>query len=338
MKNSLLNSNDDLRRSIINLLWKQWSALGVSGHVAPGGKALVDPEALVLFSTVFARHDARLFDEVADWLQQNGIWINVLRLIRMQQEFELGDATILGALAEHMTKDSAHTKWKVLTKRAEKAGTHAPLFPHLIVPNQADETFRHWGWLRPPMERRGLSRPPKPNQPASFLLKMRSLFGRQSRAEVFAWLLTHDAGHPAQIARETGYFRGSVQNVLNELELSGHVFATREGREKHFVLQREQWRFLLTWAPGGVADFPQWVPWAVLFTTIRRFHDLLASAEFDAHSDDFQAIELNRVLSPLIARLTSEGYRTQDFAEPIDGRSAEQLMPRFQHLVSELMA
>jgi hypothetical protein len=337
MKNSLLSSNHDLRRSIVDLLWKQWSALGVSGHIAPGGKAIVDPEALILLSSVYARHDARLFDEIADWLQQNGIWINVLRLTRMQNEFELGDATILGALAEHMTKDSSHTKWKVLAKHSAKTDEPKLLFSHLIAPNQADETFRQWGWLRPPMERRGLSRPPKPNQPASFLLKMRSLFGRQSRAEVFAWLLTHESGHPAQIARETGYFRGSVQNVLNELELSGHVFATREGREKHFVIQREQWRFLLTWAPDRTPEFPRWVPWAVLFTIIRRFHDLLASPAFDTYSSDLQAIELHRVLGPLTARLASEGYRTQDFAEPIEGRSAEQLMPRFRHLVSELM-
>jgi hypothetical protein len=337
MKNSLLSSNLDLRRSIVDLLWKQWSALGVSGHAAPGGKAIVDPEALILLSTVFARHDARLFDEVADWLQQNGIWINVLRLTGMQKEFELGDVSILGALAEHMTKDSSHTKWKVLAKRPAKTGEPQSLFPHLIAPKQTDEIFRHWGWLRPPMERRGLSRPPKPNQPASFLLKMRSLVGRQSRAEVFAWLLTHESGHPAQIARETGYFRGSVQNVLNELELSGHVFATREGREKHFVIQREQWRFLLTWAQGETAEFPRWIPWAVLFTTIRRFHDLLASPEFETYSSDLQAIELNRVLAPFVARLAGEAYGTQDFAEPIERRSAEQLMPRFQHLVSELM-
>lgn len=302
-----------------------------------GGKAVIDPEALLLFSTVFARHDARLFDEVTDWLQQNGIWINVLRLTRLQSELELGDSTVLGALAEHMTKDSSHSKWRVLAKHTTEIDKPVPLFSHLMTPNQEDEIFRRWGWLRPKMERRGLSRPPRPNQPASFLLKLRALFGRQSRAEVFAWLLSHESGHPAQIARETGYSRGSVQNVLNELEISGHVFATREGREKHFVVQRDQWRFLLTWSPGENAEFPSWMPWAVLFTMLRRYHDLVAAPAFPTYSADLQAIELNRVLAPLIARLTSEGYRAPEFAEPIEGRSAEQLMPRFQNLVSALM-
>jgi hypothetical protein len=325
-----------LRGTIVALLWKQWAALGVSGHIAPGGNVLVDPEALILMSTVFARHDARLFDEMADWLQQNGIWINVLRLTRLQSVHELGDATVLGALAAHMTKDSSHTKWKVLAKRLAVTSAPQLLFPHLPPPHLTDEIFLQRGWLRPPLERRGLSRPPRPNQPASFLLKLRALFGRQSRAEVFAWLLTHPSGHPAQIARETCYFRGSVQNVLNELELSGHVFASRDGREKHFVAPHDQWRFLLTWTQDVAAGFPQWVPWSVLFTLIRRFHDLVSASAFGDYSADLQAIELNRVLAPLLSRLTSEGYHAQDFADAANLRTAEQWLPRFQHLVAEL--
>ena len=339
MTNSLANSNSELRRSILVLLWRQWSALGLAGHGSAGGNAMVDPEALLLFSTVFARHDARLFDEIADWLRQNGVWINVLRLSRLQREYALGDASVLGALAEHMTTDSTHTKWKVFAKRKEEPDADLRwLFPKLGTFGEPDATFKAWGWLRPELEQRGLSRPPRPNQPAAFLIKLRALFGRQSRAEVFAWLLTHESGHPAEIARATAYFRGSVQNVLNELELSGHVFATREGREKHFVARRDQWRFLLTWEAGGAPEYPRWVPWAAVFTLVRRFHDLVESETFAGYSPDLQAVELNRSLSPVLARLAGEGYDTQDFAESARGRSAEHLMPRFHRLIVELMA
>lgn len=336
MPTSLSKSNEELRDAIVQLLWQQWTALGLAGQVSPAGKSVVDPEALLLFSTTFARHDARLFDEMADWLLQNGTWINVQRLTRLHREHELGDTHILGALAGHLIKVSAHAKWKALAKRKVEAKEPRQLFPDSGTAARPDPIFQAWGWLRPPLEKRSLSRPPRPNQPAALLLKLRALFGRQSRAEVLAWLLTHESGHPAQIARETAYFRGSIQNVLNELELSGHVFATREGREKHFVARKEDWRFLLTWDVSETPAFPPWVPWGVVFTLIQRFHALTSSARFATYSDDLQAIELNRSLTPLLARLAAEGYRAQDFTDPTTGRSAEQLMPRFQHLVREL--
>lgn len=332
MQNSLLNSSEELRRSIVDLLWRQWSALGVAGHAAQGSNVAVDPEALLLFSSVFARHDARLFDEIADWLQQNGDWINLLRMARLQREHDLGNVTVLGALAEHLVRRSSHAKWKVFVKKPPQCEQPAPLFPHLLSPVRTDEIFSRWGWLRTPLESRGLSKPPRPKHPASFLLQLRALFGMQSRAEVLAWLLAHDSGHPAQIARETGYFRGSVQNVLNELEMSGHVYATRDGREKRFIAPREHWRFLLTWSPNSAAEFPQWMPWAVLFTLLRRFHDLIAAPAFEAYSPDLQSIELNRVITPLLTRLSSEGYPFRELVEPSGKVSIEHLLPKLRTL------
>ena len=101
--------------------------------------------------------------------------------------------------------------------------------------------------MRPPIELRGLSQTPEPDQPATFLFLIRSLFVLQTRAEVFAWILAHETGYPAEIARDTGYFRGSIQSVLNELGACGHVFPLRVGREKRFGLRHEEWHFLLTW-------------------------------------------------------------------------------------------
>ncbi len=333
MKTSLLNSSEELRRAIVVLLWRQWTALGVAGQVVHESNVAVDPEALLLFSSEFARHDARLFDEIADWLQQHGEWINLLRMARLQREHELGEVTVLGALAEHLVRRSSHAKWKVFARKAPEIEPPAPLFPHLPTPNRTDEIFRRWGWLRAPLESRGLSKPPRPNHPGSFLLKLRALFGMQSRAEIVAWLLAHESGHPAQIARETGYFRGSVQNVLNELEMSGHVHATRVGREKRFIAPREHWRFLLTWSPNrGVAVFPQWAPYAVLFTLLRRFYGLIASPAFEGYSHDLQAIELSRCLTPILSRLRSEAFQTQELAEFEPTRSADLTRERVQKL------
>jgi hypothetical protein len=202
------------------------------------------------------------------------------------------------------------------------------LFPHLSAPFRSDEIFARWGWQRGPLEFRGLSKTPRTDSPATFLVKLRAFFGLQSRAEVMAWLLSHDSGHPAQIARETGYFRGSIQNVLNELELSGLVRSLRDGREKRFIASREQWRFLLPGpaagaGEGGDLQFPRWVPWAVVFTLVRRFHDLISTPAFAGYSADLQAIELKRSVVPLMNRLAIEGLGTQEFAVEVEEVSAE---------------
>lgn len=340
MATSLQDYKEELDRVILDLLWRQWSAVGVSGQGAQGGKAIVDPEALLLFSTVFARQDARLFDEIADWLQENGAWINLLRLGRLQCEHALGDESVLGALAEHLMKRSVHARWKVLAKKPPQAGQPSLLFPHLSAPFRSDEIFAHWGWQRGPLEFRGLSKTPRTDSPATFLVKLRAFFGLQSRAEVMAWLLSHDSGHPAQIARETGYFRGSIQNVLNELELSGLVRSMRDGREKRFIASREQWRFLLPGSAvgagaGGDLEFPRWVPWAVVFTLVRRFHDLVAAPAFAGYSADLQAIELKRSVVPLMNRLVTEGVGTQEFAVAEGQLPPEKFAEKIGKLIEE---
>jgi hypothetical protein len=112
---------------------------------------------------------------------------------------------------------------------------------------------------------------------------------------------------------------------------------TRDGCEKRFFAPREHWRFLLTWSPDGPAEFPQWVPWAVLFTLIRRCHDLIASPAFAGYSADLQSIELNRALASLAARLSGEGYRPQEFAALGDKRAADQFASKLHQLVAELL-
>lgn len=306
MKTSSTNPARALREATLGVLWRQWSALGVAGQAGCTGEAMVDPEALLLVSTVFARHDARLFDEMLDWLGTNGAWINVQRLTRLQRDFRLGESTLLAAIAEYLAAGSAHHKWNGLRKVAVPPGQRRPLFPHLPVPKSPDVIFQRWGWLRPIVERRRLSELPRKHQPATFLLQLRALFGRQSRAEVLAWLLSHEAGHPAQIARETGYIRGAIQTVLNELALSGHVRIVRHGREKQFSAACDHWRFLLTWNPDG--GFPRWRPWAGLFTLIRALDEVIGAPAFATHSEAVRAIELNRVTNAPSARLAQSGY------------------------------
>ena len=58
-----------LREAVLDLLWEQWGALGAAGlSLAKKVPFVVDPEALLLATMRFGAGEARLTDEVLDWL------------------------------------------------------------------------------------------------------------------------------------------------------------------------------------------------------------------------------------------------------------------------------
>lgn len=307
MPTSLTTFKQEFEQLLNQFLWRQWSALGVAGYAESSDPWIIDPEALLLFSTVSARKDPRLFDEILDWLQQNAGWINLQRVSSIRKEHALGDSHVLAAIASHLAHDSEHNKWKALCNQGfskrrdlEKPKTEpVPLFPDNSHFGATDPDFLAWGFLRPPIEHRGLSQAPRCNQAPTFLFKLRSLFGRQSRAEVIAWLLAHPQGaHPAEIARQTNYFRRSVQVVLNELELSGLIQSIHRGREKHFTLRHSEWSFLLPKKAIGKSEsgFPLWMQWPVIFRVLQDFQQVLDSPKLENMSAHMLAIRIRKAL------------------------------------------
>lgn len=328
----------EARAATVDLLWCQWTTLGVSGHIAPAsGDFLLDPEALLLASTTLARLDARLFDEVLDWLHDQADWMNLQRLARLRRDHALGDATVLAAIAARLARLPAHKKWlTVVQPPAAPAPAPVPLFPGLGHFGAQDPDFLAHGWQRGPVRYRGLANAPRMDNAGNLLLKLRALFGRQSRAEVMAWLLAHESGHPAEIARQTGHFRRSIQLTLNELERSGHIRARREAREKHFSLLHDDWRFLATWKTPPARAFPAWLPWAAVFRWLEQFHALLDDARLAAASPELQATAWRRRLdyTPL-----ADASALATLAFPVEARGADALAAhrdRFRQLLVRL--
>ncbi len=127
------------------------------------------------------------------------------------------------------------------------------------------------------------------------------------RSEILAWLLTHDSGHPATIARSTGNFSKSIQQILNEMEESAQVISGRHRREKHFRVHAADWQFLLSPPAQGQSNFPRWVDWMPLFAAITRFSETLALPGIDDKSEHFQAIKLREALDEAMPDLVRAG-------------------------------
>src|SRR5258708_9497978 len=114
MNQPLKAFKQEYQNLLVNFLWRQWSALGVAGQPVGEDAWIIDPEALLLLTCTLGRHEPRLFDEMLDWLRENGRFINVMRLKRILQMEKFAGERILAAVAGVLAKGTEATKWKML--------------------------------------------------------------------------------------------------------------------------------------------------------------------------------------------------------------------------------
>ncbi|QTN33607.1 hypothetical protein HZ994_15250 [Akkermansiaceae bacterium] len=299
---------------MIDLLWHQWSSIGAAGYARPDDKRIIDPEALILATTRFGRHDSRLMDEAVDWLVKFGNRISLQRLQGLNKNWPgVADPRVLAAIAEVIGRQVAHRKWRVLVDESVEASEPEGFFigkdgKPISNSMDADPTFSKHGLMRGALDLRGMSQAPDPQNRQNLIFTLRALLGVNARAEIMAWLLTHESGHPAAIARSTGYFSKSIQQILNEMAESGQVASIRIGREKHFsVPRRESWQELLCPATEDAAGFPVWVDWMPLFSVVTHFAETIGKPGLDDTSEHFQAAKLRDALYDCTAALAQAG-------------------------------
>lgn len=197
MKRSLKESSKDFREQLLDLLWRQWTALGVQGHESGDNTLIVDPEALLVFTCTVGRHDPRLFDEMVGWLNVNGSLVNIQRLKRIMNTERFSGGRVIAALAGLMSRGAEILKWKNLSESAGRSDERESLFftkdggplPTVVA---EEPHFARYGLTRGPLRARSLSQPFQPGDPANLLLQLRALFGINVRSEIVLYLLTHE--------------------------------------------------------------------------------------------------------------------------------------------------
>src|SRR3990172_10046852 len=222
---------------LLDLLWRQWSALGVPGRTTIEERRVVDPESLLLISLTVGRYDARLFDEILDWLVVNGAFLNVQRLRNLMKRFGFESQAQLSSVSELLMKKSNDPlKWKRLaTPRSPR--NPEPLFflksgKPIPTPDEKAPEFSPYGLMRGPITLRGHAQPFPAKGMPSLLLRLRALLGVNARCELLCLLGTVPEIHPSEIARQTGYFPRTAQNALAEMARSGVVQVRSSNREK----------------------------------------------------------------------------------------------------------
>lgn len=280
MNTSLTDFRFRCQEAALDLLWRQWSSLGVAGHSRPANPdTIIDPEALLLATTRLGPLDPRLFDECLDWLSRHASLLHLQRLRTLHADTGLGDAVVLGAIADWLVEEGGQAKWKAFARQTARHEVGVPLFKQAPAGN-GDPIFARRGLLRPPVAIRGMSRPPNPTLPPNLLLALRALIGTSARAEVILCLATGPAAHPSEIARLTGYKPRTMQLLLQEMALSGHVLTEESaprpaagrgrGSSRRYHLRPADWQFL----NGGKA-LPRWMPWPPLWSLLQTLLGVL---------------------------------------------------------------
>lgn len=253
----------------LDLAWSQWVTLGVRGHAGPSGKWVLDPEALVLFTCSLGRFEARLFDSMLDWVGLHQRLLNVQRLKTISVRYGFSGTDILVPIANLVSNPVNRARWDRLG-RAERddLSVSEPLFrlkdgrPHPHS-GESDESFGRAGYLRAPVKSRGKSGEFDPHEPANLILKLRALFGNNSRCGAVAYLLTHSEANPTEMADATGYFAKTLYNTLTDMHLSGLLNMRSKGRTRLYSLNRDSWTSFLR-----CDHLPGWIDWPRAFRAL----------------------------------------------------------------------
>jgi hypothetical protein len=336
MNTWLTKSKQSLDESIFDFLWRRWSDLGIAGGSKVEDSRITDPEALLLFSLGVCRYEPRLFDEIIDWLNENGQIINVQRLQRIQKKYDFNCGPQLSAVAELLSQKSTYKlKWSGLAKKY-KHNTTRPLFLDkngnpLPSPaeDRANREFISHGLVRGDIKLRGYSGSFDFDSINCLLLRLRALFGINARAEILCLLASVKEIHPTRAAMMTGYYQKTIQTTLVEMSRSGIVLCRTSKKEKYYSLKPDILDNLLK--PAG--QNPKWINWPEFLKIIEILWDKVLDMS-KRHLDEILLIsELNKLIQTV-----NNDYPENDFTEfcVLSNTKPEHFSIEFQRAVTAI--
>jgi hypothetical protein len=319
-----------VRRRLLDFAWDQWAQMGVSTAPRREDRWAADPEALLLFTFEVARFDARLFDEVLDWLALNERLVSAQRLrnlCRGDTDRRLADAALAWAAQARKTARGAEVESVSVENPA------LPLFREFRTdPKRAEPAFAARGWLKPPTVRSGKSRAPDLFAPINFAFRLRGILGIGVRAEVARFLLTVIAPSvTAQVVTEAaGYAKRNVHEALTSLTAAGVIGVVTVGNEQRYDIDRDRWAALLGLA---VMDLPSERAWPQLLQALRRLLRWLEDEQLKSPSPYLLASQARTLAQEILPELRYAGVNA-----PLSSRKGADYWQDFIELVQAALA
>lgn len=330
--------------NILDFLWRQWSALGVAGGARADENWIIDPEALLVFSLQITRYEPRFFDEILDWLVVNGKFIDIQRLRGIIKNQDGSTKRLISAVACYLSHEAGtqQRKWKSLSllKRADENIKDESLFktrddePYPKIKAES-HIFLDYGFLRETFVLRKMSKPVSVTAPNNIHFLLRALFGIGSRAECLLYLLTHEAGHPSEVAQGIGISVRGTQDALIELAESGFVLTRIKGKRKieYWLSQKKWWEFIsgMNYSETKSAT---WLNWIALFSALDNVWSVLNEAE-KADSDYMRSSKLRQAMETISLEFLKSGLALS----PIPGKDVgpEKYEKEFQNFITKVL-
>jgi hypothetical protein len=261
-----------------------------------------------------------------------------MRLKRILREEKFAGEPVLAAVAGVLAKGTETPKWKQLAAGHPLPAANEPLFfsedsQPIPVVGEPEAIFARYGWQRGPLRLRGYSQAFRPAETASLILQLRALLGISVRCEIVFYLLTHEAAHPAQIAREGYYYERAVQGTLADMRRSGVIQVRSANREKRYWLKPAEWLRLLNRADQPV---PRWITWPPFFSALEQIWLRLNDPKLHDLEALLQASEVRLLMTKVRPALERAGF---DRALSDDRQHlGESYLPVFMAEVKKLLA
>lgn len=294
---------DEIIAGCVELTWDQWSQLGLSGFAPerPEQRA-ADPEALLLFSLEIARNDARLFDEVLDWLSLNRPRISVQRLRN------LCDGPLDLSLVEAALERSDRGRNAGARRASADQADLVPLFGSAPWPgSEVDEAFAAHGFARGPLRASGKSQAPRLRDPISFAFRLRRLLGLGVRAEVIRLLLTIRAERVSGrvLSVSAGYAQRNVREGLAHLLEAGVVDVVEVSDDRHYSIHPTEWSSLL--GLSAAPELPLHYDWISTYRALVAIVRWLKQPGLDDLSDYLVASDARTLVAARSTELRQAG-------------------------------
>jgi hypothetical protein len=258
-------TRDAFLGALRDLLWEQWSQMGVSAPPPQRREErAADPEALLVLALHVGRHDPRLFDEILDWLAQNLGVVSTQRLRNIAKD-DAGGPLVAAAL------DWASRRPAGAAAEPAHDAPLEPLFPGLPAPRaELDPAFARRGFARDPATPSGKSLAPRLTNPINFAFRLRKLLGVGVRAEVVRTLLTIRAARVsgAIVAASAGFAQRNVREGLGQLHEAGVIDVVKGS----YGIDPAAWAALLRLESAPALPFHyDWIPACRALTALLTF-------------------------------------------------------------------